>query len=433
MREPLDGAVRDASVVDASGDDGGVDGGDCVPAPETCDGRDEDCDGAVDEALTRGCGSDVGACAPGTETCAAGVWGACEGGVGPGAEACDGATDEDCDGATDEGCPCVEGESRACGSDVGACRPGTQTCAGGALGPCVGAVEPAAEACDGITDEDCDGLVDEGVQITVYRDADGDGHGDASMVTADCGASPGWALVGDDCDDDCAGCHPGAAEACDTRDQDCDGRVDEGARTTFYRDRDGDGHGDPGVTVEACTAPAGHVASAGDCDDDCASCRPGGTETCDARDQDCDGTLDEAPSGGAEPCPCPRRTFGGHSYLFCRGAYDHTMATARCASVGYALTAIESAAEQSFVWGEISRGAPDDWWIGLEDRASEGVYVWPDGSPLGGYSNWNADQPDNGGLAPVEEDCVEIAAAAGGRWNDLGCGVGYLSLVCESP
>ena len=363
LRVPVgDAAVRDAAVRDAMTDAAG-----CVPAEETCNGRDDDCDGVTDEALERGCGSDVGACAPGIESCAAGRWGACEGSTGPTAETCDGAADDDCDGAIDEGCPCTDGEMRACGSDVGVCVPGTQTCTGGTLGPCEGEVAPGVEACDGALDEDCDGRVDEGVRVIVYRDADGDGHGDPTMTTTDCAASTGWSLDADDCDDDCAACHPA------------------------------------------------------------------GAETCDARDQDCDGTIDEAPTGGMEPCPCPRRTHAGHSYLFCRGAYDQAMGQTRCGSVGYALATIGDAAEQAFVWGQISSGTPDDWWIGLDDRAVEGTHVWPDGSPLGTYRAWATDQPDNGGLAPVEEDCVEMSFSAGGRWNDLGCEIGYLSVVCESP
>jgi hypothetical protein len=69
-----------------------------APSAEVCDNQDNDCDGDIDEGLTRSCGSDVGVCSQGAETCTAGVWGACQGGVGGGAEICTGATDNDCDG-----------------------------------------------------------------------------------------------------------------------------------------------------------------------------------------------------------------------------------------------------------------------------------------------------------------------------------------------
>lgn len=68
-----------------------------APTAETCDGSDEDCDGSIDEELTRACD---GACG-GVETCAGGSWGACETRAA-GAEMCSG-VDDDCDGVVDEG------------------------------------------------------------------------------------------------------------------------------------------------------------------------------------------------------------------------------------------------------------------------------------------------------------------------------------------
>ncbi len=73
-----------------------------------------------------------------------------------GQDGCDG-VDNDCDEELDEDC-CSGFETRGCGSDVGACVAGTQTCAGGLWGPCVGEVAPVAENCQADTDEDCDGF-----------------------------------------------------------------------------------------------------------------------------------------------------------------------------------------------------------------------------------------------------------------------------------
>lgn len=75
----------------------------------------------------------------------------------------------------------------------------------------------------------------------------------------------------------------------------------------FYRDRDGDGFGSMLDRVEACEAPSGYVSTSDDCDDECAECRPGGTEACDGiRDEDCDGSTDESCEcvvGSMRPCP----------------------------------------------------------------------------------------------------------------------------------
>lgn len=129
-------------------------GGCCTPGrTESCNGSDDDCDGRVDEGLSRGCGSDVGACRRGTQSCAAGSWGSCRGEIRPTREICN-AVDDDCDGAVDDGV------RRDCGSDVGECELGEETCRAGAWGSCVGSVEPTPELCD-MRDNDCDGTSDD--------------------------------------------------------------------------------------------------------------------------------------------------------------------------------------------------------------------------------------------------------------------------------
>jgi hypothetical protein len=113
----------ECSGVDEDGDGSprGVDCDDRNPLrtpgrAEVCDNIDNDCDGAVDEGLARGCGSDVGECRPGTQTCSAGAWGACVGSIDPVPESCD-EKDNDCDGQTDEEQVC-EHEEVAIGAPV---------------------------------------------------------------------------------------------------------------------------------------------------------------------------------------------------------------------------------------------------------------------------------------------------------------------------
>jgi hypothetical protein len=151
--------------------------GQCVgavpPAPrDSCaPGNDANCNGIPNEGCgcidgeTRSCGSDIGSCEVGTQTCVNGAFsGQCVGAVGPGArDLCSArGNDANCNGIPNEGCECIDGETRSCGAtDVGACSFGTQTCVNGTFTQqCVGAVNPGPRDCGSAQDNDCNGLPD---------------------------------------------------------------------------------------------------------------------------------------------------------------------------------------------------------------------------------------------------------------------------------
>ncbi len=209
----------------------------------------------------------------------------------------------------------------------------------------------ATEVCDGV-DNDCDGAVDDdddsldaSTGVTVWVDADGDGHGASDGALQVCVAPAGTVDAGGDCDDTSAAVSPDASEVCDGIDNDCDGAIDDAddsvdtadgvdwytdadgdgygagaverscvmpetgaavdgdcddadaARSpasVWYADTDGDGYGDADTATTSCETPSGTVADATDCDDSEATTNPGAPELCDLVDNDCDGATDDA-------------------------------------------------------------------------------------------------------------------------------------------
>ena len=288
--------------------------------PEVCDGVDNDCDGGVDTDSTDAAVWYVDADGDGFGDAATSVW-ACEApvgyvddstdcndadiGVNPDAvEVCNG-VDDDCSGVVDDyaaDAPTWYADSDSdtfgdastaittCDAPAGYVADGTD------CDDAVSTVNPdATEVCDGI-DNDCDGTIDTGASDATnwYADSDSDSYGDASTMVSACDAPVGYVADGTDCVDTNSAIHPGASELCNDIDDDCDGSVDESAidKTTWYADSDSDTYGDGGVSVSACDAPAGYVASATDCDDANNTIHPGATEVCDNADNDCDGTVD---------------------------------------------------------------------------------------------------------------------------------------------
>jgi hypothetical protein len=161
----------------------------------------------------------------------------------------------------------------------------------------------ADESCNGV-DDDCDGRVDENAVdvLTVYRDEDGDGYGDAGLVWQDCEPGSGWVQDDSDCDDSDPAVHPDAEEICWTAvDDDCDGDVNDPEAedcSEFYEDADGDGYGGAGACLCELEEPY-ILGSSEDCDDSDASIYPGAEEPGGWVDHDCDGGTTLAVADGA--------------------------------------------------------------------------------------------------------------------------------------
>ena len=169
--------------------------GDLEKRLEMCDGKDNDCDGEIDDGIdcdcvpgtTQECGTDEGECIKGTQACTESrEWEPCEDGyTGPVVEICDG-KDNDCNGEIDNGAGCCrEGTQRPCGfSNVGICELGISACMNGVWGDCKRAAMPEPnEICGNDLDDDCDGDMDEGCGLCTNGVQDDEEDG------VDCGGS----------------------------------------------------------------------------------------------------------------------------------------------------------------------------------------------------------------------------------------------------
>ncbi len=107
---------------------------------------------------TKQCGTDVGVCEFGTQTCIGGNWELCIGGINPSTETCNG-LDDDCDNLIDEGL----GQT-TCGKGI--CQNTIDNCINGELQECTPKQGQPTEICGNGLDDDCDGVVDNGCQLT---------------------------------------------------------------------------------------------------------------------------------------------------------------------------------------------------------------------------------------------------------------------------
>ena len=267
----------------ADGQDISCDVEPALPAMETCNELDDDCDGTTDESfvgLNTACRVGVGTCQrSGVQRCAAdGQSVECDAQAGaPGQELCN-RLDDDCDGQSDEDFPRL---TDPCSVGVGAClRRGVQRCAAnGQETEC--SAEPGQavdELCNGV-DDDCDGNIDEGYVALGTICSSGVGaclRTGVQICTADGLGTTCSQSAGDPQD-----------EICNGFDDDCDGSNDETHPLIGQICNDGVGLCRRSGVYVCGDDPAGPV----ECNAEAAP--PAATDTCDYQDDDCDSRVDE--------------------------------------------------------------------------------------------------------------------------------------------
>jgi hypothetical protein len=262
-----------------------------LPGVEACNGLDDDCDGTVDDGADGGAcdGADADSCQEGVNRCMAGML-VCDDATGSNTESCNG-VDDNCNGATDEGCDCSLGATRSCyggpagSGGVGACVTGMQTCVAGSggigstWGTCAGWVGPAAETCNG-SDDDCDGIVDDG---NPGGGASCDGS-DADLCNEGLTTCTAGVLA-------CSDTTSSTLELCNGADDDCNGLIDDGnpGGGTPCDGADGD------FCNEGTRSCAGGVFV-------CSDATGTSVEMCNGVDDDCNGITDDGNPGGGAAC-----------------------------------------------------------------------------------------------------------------------------------
>lgn len=96
------------------------------------------------------------------------------------------------------------------------------------------------------------------------------------------------------------------------------------------------------------------------------------------------------------------------------GAWDN--AENNAVALGGHLVAINDAAEET--WLRSTFGTSTRYWIGFNDAALEGTWVWSGSDPVT-YTHWNTGEPNNAMPPPIGEDYAVLNwNTSTGAWND---------------
>jgi cysteine-rich repeat protein len=173
----------------------------------------------------------------------------------------------------------------------------------------------------------------------------------------------------------------------------------------------------------------GNLVSGDGCDRTCMLTGCGSGVITEGEDCDDGNTADGDTCPSTCVFPCGQGSGADAAYLTplgCHMRFDRPLsfsaARTSCESVSASLVRIDDTYENGFVRALATAGSGI--WIGLSDEASEGMFVWTDGTPAT-FLGFTGNEPND---TTHSENCGELTA--GGGWNDLSCN-GTRPYVCE--
>jgi hypothetical protein len=172
-----------------------------------------------------------------------------------------------------------------------------------------------------------------------------------------------------------------------------------------------------------------------DCDDLNREVYPGKPDTCNQRDDDCNGLIDDG-----ETCTrCTAVSLNGANFLLCPSETSWFDAYLGCTREGGVMAVPEAEAERVFLTESIvnlraslQAADPmamlaDSWWIGANDGDGEDRWITQESRVID-MPPWAPGRP-NGGR---DQNCAVLDASLGGLWNDNDCTEPYPS-ICRLP
>ena len=278
-------------------------------AVEVCDGLDNDCDLSTDEEMGQTtCG--LGPCQHTVENCINGVPQVCDPFLGQVLEMCDG-VDNDCNGGVDDGNPGGGGNCQVQGL-LGECAKGTLNCVNGAH-LCQQTYFGGSETCDGL-DNNCNGQPDEG-------DPGGGGNCQVPGKSGICANGTLHCVNGSP---QCQQTEFGQQEICDNLDNNCNGIVDDVPGVGGY-----------------CSVPG----QQGPCADgelqcmgnnlQCAQQVWPSQESCNSKDDNCDGQVDGYNKSCSNACYSGTQTCNWGQWSNCTAQQPECTSGSCCDGCNY--------------------------------------------------------------------------------------------------